>query len=111
MVAEDLVHPTLSFYSFLFLTLPSQKTQEGHTAPKATTLLKYAKTFTDLENLPGIIEYVLGSFHFLQTLSHIYLVLLASSISSTNLCLILLNNLTTALHVVLAPGEDMNVVF
>jgi hypothetical protein len=87
MVAEDLLCSTLSFYSFIFLTLPSQKTQEGHTAPKATMLLKYAKTFTDLEKLSGIIEYIFLGLISLPPDPVSHLPCAPASVSSTNLCL------------------------
>ncbi|ELR10862.1 uncharacterized protein ACA1_180950, partial [Acanthamoeba castellanii str. Neff] len=40
------------------LFLDFQKTQEGHTAPKLTTLQKYTATFTNLLAAPGIIDLI-----------------------------------------------------
>ncbi|KIC70641.1 hypothetical protein DB44_HJ00020 [Candidatus Protochlamydia amoebophila] len=39
----------------------SQKTLEGHAAPKATTLQKYSTTFRALFDAPGVMEYVIST--------------------------------------------------
>ena len=39
----------------------TQKTLEGHAAPKATTLQKYSTTFRALFDAPGVMEYVIST--------------------------------------------------
>ena len=41
----------------VLLSFSFQKTQEGHLAPKAKTLQKYAATFLHLVKAPGVMEY------------------------------------------------------
>jgi hypothetical protein len=46
----------LTYFLYVLLVIITQKTQEGHAAPKKKTLQKYVNTFKASTAAPGVLE-------------------------------------------------------